>query len=479
MGVILFECATGRKPFLADSLFELLRKHIDEPPPSPRAMRPDLPIEIEQVIHTALAKQPDRRFATAQAMSMALQHATQQLTADQWAPITGSGTHPRPLSSGQIWQGTPPASWASRAPQPQHQVQHQSTVSASSGQVAVAKPKSSKGLWIGLFAIVLVGGGITAAVVATRGSSEPAADRSAEDSTAKTADPPAKQPKADNADKADKAKADKTDDDDKPDKAEADDDDKSTDPDVDKAIEAQMKEALKAVPASERKMIEAQMRDAMKQLPPAQKKAVLDQIKDLSKLGGVGAQVNQALGGTPANGDLVERHTVQPPAWDPKKTDVAAYVTWAIAEGKREVADSQLIRVDVDGVYPDGHADLTLPSLASPHGSIDVRMFSPSHAHRDPKIPRGAQQELKCMFRIIGEPDEVEVRDLSSDCKEIAIHPPRCSAAQVWKKALAKRADLAAHTVAEMGYRADFNGGIHWYFDIRDENISWIFPDDC
>ena len=105
-------------------------------------------------------------------------------------------------------------------------------------------------------------------------------------------------------------------------------------------------------------------------------------------------------------------------------------------------------------------------------------MFSPSHAHRNPKIRAVPSKSSSALFRIkIGEPDEVEVRDLSSDCKEIAIHPPRCSAAQVWKKALAKRSDLGANAVAELGYRADFNGGIHWYFDIRDENISWIFPD--
>ena len=40
IGVILFECATGRKPFQAEALFDLLRMHVEAPPPSPRALRP-------------------------------------------------------------------------------------------------------------------------------------------------------------------------------------------------------------------------------------------------------------------------------------------------------------------------------------------------------------------------------------------------------------------------------------------------------
>ncbi len=63
----------GAKPFQGESLFELLRKQVEEQPPAPRSLRPDLPAEVEQVILTALAKAPEHRFGSAQAMSMALQ----------------------------------------------------------------------------------------------------------------------------------------------------------------------------------------------------------------------------------------------------------------------------------------------------------------------------------------------------------------------------------------------------------------------
>src|SRR5678816_2171569 len=89
IGVILFECTTGRKPFLAEALFDLLRMHIEAPPPPPRALRPDMPPELERVILTALAKAPDQRFASAMAMSAALQHATVQLPPEQWRQLHG------------------------------------------------------------------------------------------------------------------------------------------------------------------------------------------------------------------------------------------------------------------------------------------------------------------------------------------------------------------------------------------------------
>ena len=53
IGVILFECATLQRPFGAEALFDLLRQHIEVAPPRPRALRTDLPPELEAVIRSA------------------------------------------------------------------------------------------------------------------------------------------------------------------------------------------------------------------------------------------------------------------------------------------------------------------------------------------------------------------------------------------------------------------------------------------
>ena len=58
-GVVLFEVVTGGAPFNAATLFELMRAHLEEPPPSPRALRRDLPAELEQVILTRAREASD------------------------------------------------------------------------------------------------------------------------------------------------------------------------------------------------------------------------------------------------------------------------------------------------------------------------------------------------------------------------------------------------------------------------------------
>ncbi|MBK8996744.1 MAG: serine/threonine protein kinase [Myxococcales bacterium] len=72
LGVVLFEGATGRRPFEADSLFELLKQHIEATPPHPSSLRPDLPPAFEHVIWRAMEKDKNRRFQSAAEMAQAL-----------------------------------------------------------------------------------------------------------------------------------------------------------------------------------------------------------------------------------------------------------------------------------------------------------------------------------------------------------------------------------------------------------------------
>ena len=71
-GVVLFEAVTGQPPFQGGTMFDLMRAHVEQPPPRPSALRPDLPPAIESIILTALAKSPEQRFQTAGAMAQAL-----------------------------------------------------------------------------------------------------------------------------------------------------------------------------------------------------------------------------------------------------------------------------------------------------------------------------------------------------------------------------------------------------------------------
>ena len=176
MGVILFECATGVKPFLGDSLFDVLRKQVDAPPPRPSSLRPDLPPALDHVILAALAKPPEQRWQSAQAMSLALQQATAPLPPPQWAPLTlGAAARPAATPSGAAW-GSGPGPWNATppsAPPPGPAVGHAASIPGAhpttvSGQASAAPARRSAAPWIALAALV-AGGGITAAVVSGRG----------------------------------------------------------------------------------------------------------------------------------------------------------------------------------------------------------------------------------------------------------------------------------------------------------------------
>ncbi len=62
LGVILFELATGRPPFTGDSIFEVARKQISEPPPRPTEVNPEMPTSLEGIILDMLTKQPEDRI---------------------------------------------------------------------------------------------------------------------------------------------------------------------------------------------------------------------------------------------------------------------------------------------------------------------------------------------------------------------------------------------------------------------------------
>ncbi|MBI4759430.1 MAG: serine/threonine protein kinase [Chloroflexi bacterium] len=75
LGVVLFEMLTGRVPFQADTPYRVVLAHMTEPPPSPRTLVPDLPMEVEEVVLKALAKKPQDRFPSAGEMAQAYHRA--------------------------------------------------------------------------------------------------------------------------------------------------------------------------------------------------------------------------------------------------------------------------------------------------------------------------------------------------------------------------------------------------------------------
>lgn len=75
LGVILYEMATGRVPYKAETPIAVVLKHLQDPLPPPRTLNPQLPEAVELVILKALAKRPEDRYQTAEDMVQAVQLA--------------------------------------------------------------------------------------------------------------------------------------------------------------------------------------------------------------------------------------------------------------------------------------------------------------------------------------------------------------------------------------------------------------------
>ena len=86
VGVVLFECLTGRVPFEAPTLFDLMKAHVEAPvPPIGRA---DVPPSLEAIVQRAMAKDPAARFQSAAEMRRALIAASRDLPSAQWRPLS-------------------------------------------------------------------------------------------------------------------------------------------------------------------------------------------------------------------------------------------------------------------------------------------------------------------------------------------------------------------------------------------------------
>jgi serine/threonine-protein kinase len=72
LGVILYEMLTGRPPFRASAVGELLAQIERDPPPAPRNWRPELSATLEAACLKALAKVPADRFGTMEEFAAAL-----------------------------------------------------------------------------------------------------------------------------------------------------------------------------------------------------------------------------------------------------------------------------------------------------------------------------------------------------------------------------------------------------------------------
>jgi hypothetical protein len=89
LGVVLYECVTGRTPFHGDSLLAVLDAVAHGSFDPPRQHRPDLSQTLERAILRAMSAEPEERFDNVREVGRALCHSADQRTRLLWMPSFG------------------------------------------------------------------------------------------------------------------------------------------------------------------------------------------------------------------------------------------------------------------------------------------------------------------------------------------------------------------------------------------------------
>ena len=98
LGVVLFEALAGRPPFVGDTVGEVLRQHLNAPPPSLRALGVAVPRALDGFVQRLLGKDPTARYQAARAARADLLDLRAALEAGVIEPAIVLGVHDRRLA---------------------------------------------------------------------------------------------------------------------------------------------------------------------------------------------------------------------------------------------------------------------------------------------------------------------------------------------------------------------------------------------
>ena len=99
LGVVLYELLTGRKPFLADSVVEVMEQITTTDPRPPRQTDQAIPMELERICQKALSKRASERYSSAQEMAGELRLFLETTTGGPGAPAVSAGDMGPPSGS--------------------------------------------------------------------------------------------------------------------------------------------------------------------------------------------------------------------------------------------------------------------------------------------------------------------------------------------------------------------------------------------
>jgi serine/threonine-protein kinase len=104
VGAILYEIATGQRPFDYDDRFSLMVAQVEEQPRRPSQINPEVSTQLDEIIMKALAKDPNQRYQSARDFLAAIEITPiiEQPVADSRAMLVGrsnDGVHSEAVAS--------------------------------------------------------------------------------------------------------------------------------------------------------------------------------------------------------------------------------------------------------------------------------------------------------------------------------------------------------------------------------------------
>jgi serine/threonine-protein kinase len=131
-GCVLYEAATGRKPFVGDSIIDTLHKIIHEPAPSITDLNPSALPDLQRIIRKCLAKEPEKRYQTIRDTANDLEELIEEMK--------GVSDLERSVA--------PPANATSSGPQIVGGKSTDDDVRAAEGTVSISQPPASSAEYI-------------------------------------------------------------------------------------------------------------------------------------------------------------------------------------------------------------------------------------------------------------------------------------------------------------------------------------------
>jgi serine/threonine-protein kinase len=150
---VLYQCLTGRLPYPGEALEQIAVGHMVAPPPRPSEERDTVPVAMDAVIATGLAKKPVDRYPTATAMAAAARHAV-TAPASPGSPAWPDPARTEPWQANRDMAATVPAHFggapAMALPTPPAATQHRRRAGVVIGALVAASVLAVAGVVAGV-----------------------------------------------------------------------------------------------------------------------------------------------------------------------------------------------------------------------------------------------------------------------------------------------------------------------------------------